>query len=91
MKILIVVPRYNLTTKPNYQYAFPLGLAYISAVIKKTGYDVDCLNMNHLDGKSERLIREALNKKKYDIVCTGHMGIGYAIVENSSFNKKPCI
>lgn len=81
MKTLLIIPRYNLTTKPNYQYAFPLGLAYVSAAIKKAGYDIDCLNMNHLDGKSEDLISAALDKKKYDIVCTGHMGIGYAIIE----------
>src|SRR3990167_2384084 len=81
MKILLIIPKYNLTTKPSYEYAFPLGLAYVSAAMKKAGYDVDCINLNHLEGKSEDLIKTALDKKKYNIVCTGHTGIGYAIVE----------
>src|SRR3989344_734230 len=96
MKILLIIPKYNLTTKPSYEYAFPLGLAYVSAAMKKAGYDVDCINLNHLEGKSEDLIKNALDKEKYDIVCTGHMGIGYAIVEKISMitrkhDSKPII
>lgn len=81
MKILLVIPRYSLTNKSSYQYIFPLGLAYISAILKKHSYDVDCLNLNHLNGKTEILITNQLNKKKYDIVCSGHIGIGYSIIE----------
>ncbi len=81
MKILLVIPRYNLSNKTNYQYNFPLGLGYISAVLKKAKYDVDCLNLNHLNGKTEELVFRQLNKKKYDIVCSGHTGIGYVVIE----------
>jgi len=81
MKILIVIPRYNLTTKVNYNYLFPLGLAYISSVIKKAGYDVNCLNLNHLNGPIEGIIVSCLNKKKYDVICTGHIGIGYHVIK----------
>ncbi|MAG79066.1 hypothetical protein CMI40_01675 [Candidatus Pacearchaeota archaeon] len=81
MQILLVIPRYNLTNEANYQYVFPLGLGYISSVLKKAGYSVDCLNLNHLNGKIEDIIIRALNVKKYDFVCTGHTGIGYVIVE----------
>ncbi len=81
MKILLVIPRYNLTNKIDYEYAFPLGLGYISAVIKKAGYDVDCLNLNHFNGATEDLINRRLDTKRYDVVATGHMGIGYAVIE----------
>ncbi len=81
MKILLIIPRYNLTNKPNYQYAFPLGLGYISSVIKQAGYDVDCLNLNHLNGTIEELVKKTLDKKKYDLVGSGHIGIGYAVIE----------
>jgi len=81
MKILLVIPRYGLTTKKNYGYSFPIGLGYISSVLKQANHEVDCLNLNHLEGITEKLIREQLNKKKYDIVCSGHLGIGYAIIE----------
>ncbi|MAH03330.1 hypothetical protein CMI39_00920 [Candidatus Pacearchaeota archaeon] len=81
MQILLIIPRYNLTNKADYQYVFPLGLGYISSVLKKEKYNVDCLNLNHFNGKIEDLITKKLNHKKYDFVCTGHIGIGYAIVE----------
>lgn len=81
MKILLIMPRYNLTNKANYEYFFPLGLGYVSSVLKKVKYDVDCLNLNHLNGKIEYLVDNALNKRDYDFVCTGHVGIGYAIIE----------
>ena len=96
MKVLMVIPRYNLTDKPNYNYAFPLGLAYIFTSIYNSKHDIDCLNLNHLYGTTEDLIREALDKKNYDIVCTGHMGLGYSIVEkitkfSQSHNSNPKI
>ena len=81
MKILIVIPRYNLTNKRDYEYAFPFGLGYISSALKNAGYSVDCLNLNHFDGTIEYLMNKILDSKKYDIVCSGHMGIGYTVIE----------
>ncbi|MDP3027331.1 MAG: radical SAM protein [Nanoarchaeota archaeon] len=81
MQILLIVPRYNLKDKKDFTYFFPIGLGYISAVLKKAGYKVDCLNINHFDGKIKELVNQALDRKKYDIVCTGHLGIGYTIIE----------
>ncbi len=96
MKILLIIPRYNLTDKVDFQYVFPLGLGYISSALKKAGYDVDCLNLNHLGGKIEDLTKKSLDKTKYDIVCTGHIGIGYSIIEkitnaSRSHGSKPKI
>lgn len=84
MKILLVVPRYvytNLGTDVNYNYAFPIGLGYISAVLKKEGYDVDCINLNHLHGTVKDIINKKLDNTKYDFVCSGHMGLGYAVID----------
>ena len=81
MKLLLVVPRYNLTNKKDYQYVFPLGLGYISAVLKKNNFDIDCINLNHLDGKIDFLLSRILSKNKYDYILTGHIGIGYAVIE----------
>ena len=81
MKILLVIPRYNLTNKIDYEYAFPLGLAYISSVMKKAGYEVDCLNLNHFNGTIEELVKKKLDSKTYEIVCSGHLGIGYSVIE----------
>ncbi len=81
MKILLIIPRYNFTNKVDYQYGFPLGLAYISSVLKKANYNVDCLNLNHLNGTTEELVTKQLNKQKYDVVCSGNTGIGYTAIE----------
>jgi len=81
MKILLIIPRYNLTNKANYEYMFPFGLGYISSVLKQEGHKVDCLNLNHMDGTIENLTNNALDKKEYDFACTGHLGMGYAIIE----------
>ncbi len=81
MKILLVVPRYELINKVNYDYQFPIGLAHISAAMKKAGHEVDGLNLNHLEGTIESLIKNKLDKNKYDVVTTGHIGIGFSIIE----------
>lgn len=81
MKILIVVPRYQLTERPHYQYLFPMGLGYISAVLKRAGHSVDAINLNHHHGAIASLVKERLDAQTYGAVLTGHMGIGYNIVK----------
>jgi anaerobic magnesium-protoporphyrin IX monomethyl ester cyclase len=81
MKILLVIPKYKLTNKKYYEYLFPLGLGYLSSVMKKAGHDVDCLNLNHHEGTIENILNNVLNSKKYGIVCSGHIGVGYAVIE----------
>ena len=66
MKILIAIPKYNLSRDVDYSYNFPLGLSYISSILKNNGHEVDCINLNHYYGTVEELITKALNKKKYD-------------------------
>ena len=80
-QILLVIPRYRYTTEPDYIYPFPIGLAYILAVLKKEGYNVDCLNLNHYRGSIEELMEQNLRKKQYDFVCTGSNALGYSIVK----------
>ena len=56
MRILVVAPR--SATK-----IFPVGLAYIIAVMKKGGHQVDCVNLN--------LSELRIQKNRYDVVATG--------------------
>jgi anaerobic magnesium-protoporphyrin IX monomethyl ester cyclase len=81
MKILIVVQRYNLTLKPDYKYSFPLGLAYIYSVLKHAGYDVECLNMNHMKGTPTEILNSKLQETKYDVVGIGGNALDYANIE----------
>jgi len=94
MKILLIVPKYtysHLTKNPSYSYYFPIGLGYIAAVLKKEGYDLDYLNLNHHYGTVEELIKNKLDRAKYDFVLSGHMGIGYLMIEKiiNSVNSHP--
>lgn len=82
MKILIVIPKYNLHIEPDYTYSFPLGLAYISSAIKQTKkHEVDCFNMNHYKGTIEELLKRALIKKNYDVVCSGGNCLTYSLMK----------
>ncbi len=84
MEVLIVVPKYtyqNLSIKKNYHYVFPVGMAYIAAVVKRAEYNPDVINLNHLDGKIADNLNKKLDSKNYDIICTGHTGIGCPVIE----------
>ena len=80
MKILIIVPGED---EINYKYMFPLGLGYISSVLKKAGHNVDCLLLNHHHGHAEILIHKALNSvEAYDYVCTGGLSVHYKKIKD---------
>lgn len=86
MKILLVVPKYDFSKKgvsnqPNYDYLFPIGLSYISAILKKNNYEVDGLNLNHCSGGIPEIIKNKLNSTKYDIVGTGGNALTYHVIE----------
>jgi len=84
-RILLIVPRYHfdkkLINEVNYRYQFPFGIAYISAVLKKEGYSVECLNLNHYSGRVEEVLNKKLAETHYDFVGTGNNALGYAITE----------
>ena len=85
MNVLIILHRFNQTgyiydrnnRGKKYNYFAPIGLAYLSAVIKKAGYDVTCLNLNHHCGKTERIVGDAVTAKDYDVVFIGGVSIYY--------------
>lgn len=82
IRILIVVPRYSLTTNDiYYRYTFPLGLGFISAVLKREGYSVDCLNLNHHAGHISDILKKSLTEKNYHYVCTGSNSLIYTVIE----------
>jgi anaerobic magnesium-protoporphyrin IX monomethyl ester cyclase len=81
MRTLLVVPKYSLVKHKTYSYVFPLGLAYISASLKRAGYDVDCINLNHTEGNPLNALRDQLSMRTYDVVGTGSISINYHITE----------
>lgn len=70
MRVLLVV--YDNASHIHY---FPIGLAYISSVMRKAGYEVEIYfqDKNHY---SDEHLTEYLNKNSYDVVGVGVIG-GY--------------
>src|SRR3990172_3375873 len=82
MKILIIIIRYNPNNnRADYTYLMPVGLAYISSVLKNKGYEVKYLNLNHCDGTIDDLIRKTLLKEKYDFILTGGLSVHYSAIK----------
>ena len=81
-KILVIIPKYNNSVEPDYNYMFPLGLGYVVAALIHRNFQAEVLNLNHLRGTSADLIKERLNKTKYSVVCTGGNNLIYRELKN---------
>ena len=69
MRILLIMPRW--ANKIGDHYDFPLGIAYISSVLKKQNHDVTRVNLNLVEGDTKVLLRDFIQKQGMQIVCTG--------------------
>ena len=91
LNYLLVMPR--LVQNVGDGYSFPLGIAYISAVMKKSGFNVFTINLNHHKGKISTILRREINKNKIDVVATGGLSFQYTTVKEvveaaKKINKK---
>lgn len=91
MRILMVLIRFNESgyiydkdsTKRLCNYLLPLGLSYISAVLKKEGFNVDCLNLNHHDGHVRDVIARGMKRHRYDVVFLGGLSLYYPHIRDT--------
>lgn len=74
MRFLIVVPKFIEYLGDRYE--FPLGLAYISAILKQRKYDARCINLNHYS-KPEVSLEKVLLQDKIDVLLTGGLSPDY--------------
>lgn len=74
MNILFITPRY---VEKGQSYEFYFGLAYVSAYVKKCGFDIQCLNTNHYDLTIEEILSYHLFTNNIDVICTGGMSLHY--------------
>ncbi|MBN2065106.1 MAG: cobalamin-dependent protein [Sedimentisphaerales bacterium] len=80
MNFLIIVPKYSPVWV---YYEFPVGLASISASLKKAGFSVWCLNLNHYPNEDhEKMICRTLDEHNINIVCTGGLVVHFNIINN---------
>jgi anaerobic magnesium-protoporphyrin IX monomethyl ester cyclase len=78
--ILIIVPRYGQYAETGY-YEFPLGLAYVSSALKKAGYGVDVLNLNHHGGRVSEVLAASLNGRPRRYILTGGLSAHYKSIK----------
>lgn len=84
-RALIIVPRfyeYDLTSRFYVPHFIPMGLAYISSVLKKNGYQTDVLNLNLCEGPVDSAIQRALSQKEFKFMLTGGLSTHYSAVWN---------
>jgi anaerobic magnesium-protoporphyrin IX monomethyl ester cyclase len=79
MNYLVVIPRF--ISKPGDFYFFPLGIAYVSASLKRGKRRVINLNLNQVDDSVDEAIRQAIEAHKIDVVLTGGLSGEYRPVK----------
>jgi len=65
MRILLVIP---IFASYGSHYDFPLGLAYVSALLKKAGFEVLCLNLNNHKDSPESLVAGAVKNFRLKMI-----------------------
>jgi len=89
MNILIVVPKFK--RHPEESYEFPLGLAYISSSLKKSGFHVYCIDLNHYFNIN-KVLHEVVEQHHIDVLCTGGISEHFFIIRdvfNFAHNYSP--
>ena len=82
MNILLIAPRGQPGEHVGFQYLFPLGLAYISSILKASGHTVTCLNLNHYQGNTQDILHARLKgDTTYHVACTGGLSTQYAQIK----------
>ena len=80
LNFLLAMPR--LVQKIGDGYVFPIGIPYISASMKKAGFNVFTINLNHREGDLTELLREEIEKHDIDVIGTGGLSPQYHLVKN---------
>jgi len=80
LNFLLVMPR--LVASIGEGYHFPLGIAYISAIMKQSGFQVFTLNLNHIEGEINEIVNNEVIKHKIDVLMTGGLSGQYSSIKS---------
>lgn len=78
LNYLLVMPRLVRNTRDG--YGFPLGIAYVSSSMKKAGFNVTTLNLNHCDGTLYDNLKKRFVNDNINVVMTGALSAQYDMV-----------
>lgn len=79
-RFLVVIPRF--VSQPGEQYIFPVGIGYISAVLKEKGYFVKSLDLNRFEGDVSQIISKHIEEHEINVIATGTISAHYNKVKN---------
>lgn len=80
LNFLLVMPR--LVQSIGDGYVFPLGIAYVSSSMKKAGFNVVTLNLNHREGDVFEIIKNTIEENDINVVATGGLSPQYHLVKS---------
>ena len=80
LNFLFVMPR--LMQSVGDGYVFPLGIAYVSSSMKKAGFNVFTLNLNHREGDVFDIIKSMIEENDVHVVATGGLSPQYHLVKS---------
>ena len=80
LNFLLVMPR--LVQSIGDGYVFPLGVAYVSSSMKKAGFNVVTLNLNHREGDIFEIIKSTIEENNVHVIATGGLSPQYHLVKS---------
>ncbi len=80
MNYLLVMPR--LVQCIGDGYVFPLGIAYISSSMKKAGFNIFTMNLNHHQGDIYEILKNVIDKNNIHVIATGGLSPQYHLVKS---------
>jgi anaerobic magnesium-protoporphyrin IX monomethyl ester cyclase len=75
MNYLLVMPKKLSTGANTTSIIFPLGIAYVSAALKKAGYNVFTTNLDFPEGDTYSVLWQVLLHNEIDVICTGGLSL----------------
>lgn len=80
LNFLLVMPR--LVQNIGDGYSFPLGISYVSSSMKKAGFNVVTLNLNHREGDVFEVVKSVIDENRIDVVATGGLSFQYNTIRS---------
>lgn len=82
MKLLLVIPPYNVLKRRDKGYIFPIGIAYVNAALRNAGFEVNGLNMNHVDAEDRfAYLADYIEEKQIDCVLSAGLCPEWKVVK----------
>lgn len=90
MNFLIVMPKGSSSGQTTHDIIFPIGIAYVSAALKASGYSVFTTNLEFAEGATQEVLQRLIRQHNIDVVCTGGLSRDYRKIQEVLQVSKAC-